>query len=334
MDIGPYILQLLALNKKVGVSGLGTFYLQTRASYFDTTKKLWHPPTRQAAFDEEVFDEDQLPELISTEKNISEQSAVYFVEKFVTNIRVLLAASQSATLEGIGKLSYRDDQLIFNPDDSAGADHSFYGLAPVPAIKKTEVIPVQQPETVIQEEVYEEEEERRGGTGKFIWIGLILLLAGAALAYTFYPQVFDRFIQPKTDPPAQKAAPATAPNTRADSLAKADSIVKELEKQGFEVEKPKDTLTLSTEVTKIDPEFTYEIIGASLANTKEAESYIKKKKKQGIAASIAQNMPGKRIKITLGSFNSQAAAEKELVRIRKDIEKEAWVYRARRPKTP
>ena len=59
----------------------------------------------------------------------------------------------------------------------------------------------------------------------------------------------------------------------------------------------------------------FEIIAASLANRKEAENFLAQMKKRGFPAKIA-DLPGKRLKITLGTFTDEASAKKQLESLR------------------
>ena len=51
-------------------------------------------------------------------------------------------------------------------------------------------------------------------------------------------------------------------------------------------------------------------------------------------AKIVENMPGKMLKISIGTFLDEESAEKELTRIHKKINKDAWIARVKPSKNP
>jgi len=55
---------------------------------------------------------------------------------------------------------------------------------------------------------------------------------------------------------------------------------------------------------------------------------------KGYKAKIVENLPGKIMKISLGSFTEEASANNELKQIQKDINKDAWIARVKPLKNP
>ncbi|MDO8993783.1 MAG: SPOR domain-containing protein, partial [Daejeonella sp.] len=66
----------------------------------------------------------------------------------------------------------------------------------------------------------------------------------------------------------------------------------------------------------------------------DAETYIKQMNSKGIKAKIVENLPGKMLKISLGTFTEEEAATLELNRIQKEINKDAWIARVKPLKNP
>ena len=76
-------------------------------------------------------------------------------------------------------------------------------------------------------------------------------------------------------------------------------------------------------VNAINEDITYEIIVAAFARKKDAENFIIEMNSKGYKAKIVENLPGKIMKISLGSFTEEASANNELKQIQKDINK--WI---------
>ncbi|TZF84698.1 SPOR domain-containing protein [Pedobacter sp. BS3] len=210
-------------------------------------------------------------------------------------------------------------------------------VATVTAIAE-DVLPVQatQPETLLNERVEEEwdaikvaelEAEHRKRKKRKFWIEVLMFIAIIAVLATavhYYYKDIIRLLQNPDKPVTEQAiSPVAVPvqsPVLSDSLAKlkADSVLQQaLEAKGFEVEKPRDTSDVTVTGTTTVPEKVIEIIGASLINDKEAEAYIKRMRARGFDAHVVKNLPGRRVKVSLGTFNTQEQALKELPRIKK-----------------
>ena len=360
MDIAPYIADLLRQHDEVNVPSLGTFYKEHKAGFYDAGRSHFFPPSYSLSF-RKSEDSTFLTEYISRHKNVSINTANYFIEKFVSQINSLLDVYGQTEIELLGTLK-RIPGGIYSLAGSPNLDTvgEYYGLMPVPEIKvrqtKTEepVIAIQPVETetanavsevmtpAVEEptaEVAEQTGRKVSGASKVILTAAALILIGI-ITYLVYPQAFETFRQ-KTDVPGHKIpvkeskeVPVT--KTLADSIAEADTIYQELAKQGFEIEKPRDTLEISTDIkvaAAVPESETFEIIGAAFARRSEAETYVKQLTGKGVYAKIVENMPGSKLKISLGTFNDENSAKKELARIQKDLNKDAWIARVKSKKT-
>ena len=354
MDIAPYIADLLRQHDEVNVPSLGTFCKQRKSGFYDPEKKIFFPPSHGLVY-KTADDNSLLASYISEKKNISSSTANYFIEKFVSQIKSLISTYGEAEIESLGTLKKSKDGYILIDVLNFDAEGEYFGLQPIKELSEVAAEPVSSPPqelTVIEETkpdhavntdpVSEEviKEGRKVSTAsKILLIAASLILIGI-ITYLVYPKAFEMFRQETNIPdrkiPAKQPVQATIPKTFEDSLAEADTIYQELTKQGFEVEKPRDTLDVSTDVTAITtetPAVTFEIIGAAFARRSEAETYVKLLKNKGVYAKIVENMPGSKLKISLGTFNDEASAKKELIRIQKELNKDAWIARVKPKKT-
>ncbi len=86
------------------------------------------PPKYEIKFTDEVKEEEELAIFISEKRNISIDSAKFYITDFVENIHSQLADKQQADFNHIGQIKRINDQIsleFFAPID---VDHTFFGL--------------------------------------------------------------------------------------------------------------------------------------------------------------------------------------------------------------
>ncbi len=348
MDIGFYMTDLLRDQDEVSLPGLGTFTKVRVPGSYDQTTNSFLPPGHQVSFTAVTKESNSLSEYISDKKSLSRSSSEYFVKKFTSTLFDLLQTSGIAEIKPLGILRQQDDTLLFEASGKIDISGQFYGLRPVSDLEKR-FYPAPDTEGVVEEitipelnlKIGEEEaeSEERGNKSKFWILGTFLfLLIAAGLLYAFNPIVND-FLQglfaPAVSRPVStktvtinKNTPAIIPDSAGTETAivLADSTVA-------------DSLGLSQPAVAAEPnsatytEPTFEIIGVVFQKKEEADIYIKQLAAKGIAAKIATQIPGKLVKVSLGSFPDEQSALVELRRIHKEINKEAWIYRPKLKKT-
>lgn len=349
MDIGFYMTELLRDQNEVSLPGLGTFTKVRAPGSYDPRTNSFLPPGHQVSFNAISGESNLLSKYISAKKNLSRSSSDYFVKKFTATLLDLLQTSGIAEIKPLGILRQQDDTLAFEASANIDISAHFYGLRPVEDLKKVfHTVPSE--EVAVEEWIFaeqkadptegEEEVEGSANKSKFWILGtLLFLLIAAGLLYAFSPTVKDfaqRLLAPavsrseliKVDT-LTKNTPAIIPDSGKTEagVVSADSALADssaLSRAGVAAE------TDSTEYT--EPAF--EIIGAGFTKQEEADNYIKQLAAKGIPAKIAVQIPGKLIKVSLGSFPDEQSAQIELRRIQKQINKEAWIYRPKLKKTP
>ena len=127
MDILSYLTDLLNTQKEVGVEGLGTFFKQKTPGRYDVKNHQFVPPTYALSFLEEIKETSILSSYVSEKRNISEESARYYVGLFVEDINRQLAISNEADLDSLGMLTQVEDTLVLKPG-SFDLSAEFYGL--------------------------------------------------------------------------------------------------------------------------------------------------------------------------------------------------------------
>lgn len=163
MDILLYLTELLQTRKTVGIVGLGTLYKKKSPGKYDVEKHAFVPPTFTIAFTTEIKEEEELANYISSKRNITTDSANYYIGEFAEQIQVQLSDKQEADFGPFGKLKYLDDELVLVGDQGTNFGFDFYGLPTLTEITPEEENTVNEtvPETVETEYLEEIEEENK-----------------------------------------------------------------------------------------------------------------------------------------------------------------------------
>lgn len=164
-----------------------------------------------------------------------------------------------------------------------------------------------------------------------ILLGILLL---SIAAYYLYPRISSSFTTEPTVPTqtqelnTDSLARAAREQEILDSASKADSLAE----GGIKMEKKPsvDSVKAVTPTVKAaqDSVVTYEVIGASVLNEKEASWFIETMKKSGIKAKVVQNAPGKRLKMSIATLKDEATAKAERDRLSEKLKiKGLYIYK-------
>ncbi|GGH19371.1 SPOR domain-containing protein [Pedobacter zeae] len=153
MDILSYLLELLQQRKEVGITGLGTFYKKKYPGRYDKEKQTFLPPGYTLQFSTEVTEEEALTGFISARRNISDDSARYYIEQFVNEVNEKLELDHEIELEKTGRLFFTEQGLDFEPVKNINYGSEYYGL---PALPETATEEAKTDLPKEEEEVYDE----------------------------------------------------------------------------------------------------------------------------------------------------------------------------------
>ena len=140
MDILLYLTELLKTRKAVGVAGLGTLYKKKSPGRYDAEKHEFLPPSYILAFTTEIKEQEELANFISEERNITVDSANYYIGEFAERIQAELAENKEADLSPLGKLTLVNDEINFVPTEQDHVGFEFYGLPTVAEIQNDDVV--------------------------------------------------------------------------------------------------------------------------------------------------------------------------------------------------
>jgi hypothetical protein len=259
----------------------------------------------------------------------------------------LLNSSDSVEIKPLGFLHKENGKLTLLAADNFGAADNFFGLKPIAELTSEVFLPVNEEIAVVDSgEGIEEEYEEIKKTRSWIFIFISFLAFLIALTALFYfNSDFNSFIKNKgagvfsSTNTVEQAVPELIDSTKisSDSLnnvVDSASIVSDSIRQKIDTAVKAPNVSDKVALTPENEVINYEIIAAAFARKSEADVYIKEVSSKGIQAKIVENMPGKMLKISLGTFLDEESAKKELTRIQKDINKDAWIARVKQSKNP
>ncbi|WP_395626780.1 HU family DNA-binding protein [Daejeonella sp.] len=358
MELGQYIVDLLRGQDEVSVIGLGTFTKMRVSGYFDPNSNLFYPPFYKISFQEIEKEDFSLIQHISSKENLNQASAEEEIKSFASGILNSLENDNSIEIKDLGQFHKNDGILSFEPINYLESNENNLKLIPVQELttnksnsttkqKEQEITPTvdvaESPSNAIQEkgstEDLEEVSEETSQTRSWlkIFIGFIIFLA--TLTALFYlNEDFNTFIKNKSVGLFSQADSTNQENTilidstkiNADSLNIAVDSASIIADSLQQTKDSSITATIDTLNKVLSNDYpTFEIISAAFTKKTEAEAYMKMLSKKGIQSKVVENMPGKMLKISLGTFLDEESAKIELHRIHKEINKEAWIARVK-----
>lgn len=144
MDISSYLAELIQKHKEVGVPNLGTFFKKKLPGRYDASSHAFLPPSYQLAYKPEVTERELLSAYIAGKEQLSMESANFHVEKFGQRILEALTRQEEVDLHPLGKFSYSNEQVLFQPEKDLPLGFEFFGLPTVaeatPLIEETPAI--------------------------------------------------------------------------------------------------------------------------------------------------------------------------------------------------
>jgi hypothetical protein len=152
MDIIQYLTALLQTRKAVGIVGLGTLYKKKIPGKYDADQHAFIPPSFVLAFSSELKEEEELVNYIVFNRNISKESADYYISEFAAKIQAQLADHQEADLMPIGRLKLADGEITFQAGGESILGHESFGLPSVTELDNG-ISTASVNETIIAEEV-------------------------------------------------------------------------------------------------------------------------------------------------------------------------------------
>lgn len=339
MDISPYITELLESKDQVIVPGLGKLYQKKTAGYYHEETKTFYPPAKEIDFTIEYHHDDKLVQLISERNNITLTSAYTNLDEYVKDIKTILKNSK-AQVNGIGSLTIEDEKIILDVHFRSFNSEDYFGLPPIDTQAGNltgedaeDYSLAQQALNTAMPDDYESEKADKASFRIIILLIIALMLGSIIAVYYLYPAFYQKIkdtIQQKTEfskPAVIDKNPNSQALQKADSVYEDQDIEANLKAKGFEVEKVKDSTAVSIK-QKLIPKKTdirYEVIIGLYLKRGDAIKRVSQLKANGINAYIVEDADGPMTKISGATFYSEQEAQKELKRIREQLNPEAFI---------
>lgn len=135
MDIISYLSELIQTRKAVGISGLGTLLKKKLPGRYDAETHSFLPPSYTLDFSTELKEESLLADFICKHRNVSLETANYFINEFSEALQVKLNEQHQAPLGDLGQLIKENEEITFVPANTINYGFDFYGL---PTVKASE----------------------------------------------------------------------------------------------------------------------------------------------------------------------------------------------------
>lgn len=345
MDISNYLVELIVEKGQVIVPGLGRFFKKRKPGYYDEASKTYFPPNGEIVYVAEYLHDDKLVHLISQKADTSLTSAYAILDEYIREIKLALKTGE-VILNGIGTLKTDDGQIRLTSEKQANLSEDFFGLPAVDTLserlvgqegEETYSLAQQALNTSLPDELFERE-PKRGVLAIIMGIIAVVILAGVIGLYVARPDVYKNLVNqiqiymPQQSPTPiapvspKNQTPSAIALQKADSIYKNNDIESKLKKEGFDVEKVKDSTNISvkTNVIATRGNIKYEIIIGLYIRREDAVKRVSQLKANGIDAHIVDDADGPMIKISCATLYSDAEAEKELARIREELNPEAF----------
>lgn len=344
MEISEYLVELITEKDQVTVPGLGRFFKKRKPGYYDDATKTYFPPSGEIVYTSEYMHDDKLVHLIRQKTDTSLTSAYAILDEYIREIKVALKNSE-VKLKGIGVLKDEAGQLTLTSETEKNLNKAFFGLPPVDTLSPKLVgletdsysLAQQALSTSLSDELFEKE-PKRGIVAITMGIIAVVILTSVIGLYFAKPDIYKDMVNqiqnylPKNSPtPIAPVTPKNpTPNTvalqKADSIYKDNDIESKLKAEGFEVEKVKDSTNVSVKKNVLlkKGDIKYEIIIGLYTRREDAVKRVSQLKANGINAHIVDDADGPMIKISCATLYSNAEAEKELSRVREELNPEAF----------
>lgn len=132
MDIASYIVETLETHESIAVKGLGTLTLQHTSAQIDAETQTIAPPKKGYSLSPTIEESamNHLIQHICKQRNLSEPSANYFIDKWVEILKDEVNEKKVALRKPLGYFTLEDGQFFLSENNpaNAGADDENGGI--------------------------------------------------------------------------------------------------------------------------------------------------------------------------------------------------------------
>lgn len=350
MNLGRSIAYLLKHYPTVYVPGIGVFSKQFVSATSSADNATVYPPQSVISLAVGAVTGFDVTNFIQAQQATDAPRALVLLSQEVAALFAQMKDADHAVLDDLGKLSLEGDVLKF---EQAQAPELVW--PPVETIfpKEEAIIPQEAEEVPVvpvadvpvaplaaeleTDEAMETDPVSVRRNRGWWWVAAILLLLTSftVALWIFNPQQAQKWYahlkiyMPGMASPGQPSSLVPVLDT--------ESEINLLEEEAFQDTVSVDSLSAvgaipdSVEALPAvapQPAVVYEIIVGSFVTMEQAERFVAEMKAKGYSLkAMDSKMPGNRKKISWGSFPTKEAADRELVKVKREFEPEAWIAR-------
>ena len=328
LNIGQYLHKLLLVHQTVGVPGIGIFKSERIPARFDKVTGAFLPPSNSYSFIQHEPVDQYLLDYISKTLDLDLEDANESLEKATANLLAEISDKGEVKIDEIGFLKEQEGSYVLIPLPP----DSFWGLQPVKelnsaltteetAVNSDELpdkeLSTQEPLITSVPEVQQTEEEKPNKSKIWGWSIAALVLIVASLFWWYTKK--------------QSRTPLQSPHVvQNDTIEAQPSAVTDTGSfQQDTVKKVVDTITTKKKplIQKASKTLPYSIVLGSFKTIDLAVKQAEYFRTIGIDAFVLEsNMPHNRKKICYGLYATKEEAKKQLEKVRKEINPEAYIF--------
>ena len=309
MKIDIYISQLLYRYQCVTVPGFGAFLTDIQSAQLHKDSHSFYPPKKLVSFNAYLKNNDGLlANHIAQSEKMSYEVAVSLIENHVATWKSKLHDFGAIAIKNIGELALNaENNLVFTPYDQLNYLTTSFGLTSYvsPAIKRE--VYKQEVEALEEKAPIAFTPEKRSANSFMKFAAIFVLGIGALGVGGYFGNVYyQNKIQEET----------LAVQTKVQK-----QVDQKIQEATFFITNPLPTVTLTVSEEKMP----YHIVAGAFRLEKNANAIYNELLKLGYHAKrIAQNKHGL-YPVVYGSFASFTEAQKEMLKIQKSHNPEAWL---------
>lgn len=321
MEINTYIKDILLVQEKAIVPGLGGFAMKYESAKISDTQTTFMPPRKKIMFDASMLEDDrQLTAYLVEKGDITEDTARQLIADFVNEAKEKLDNGERIYFDQVGTL-YKDENKIlsFEPDMESALLMETAGFVSF----KSEV--VSNPETT-------DSNDKKKGNNKGLLIIFLIVVVLLVLAYPFKVYVYDKYLKNKGKEPVAELIDSTPDTTTevidltADTANGSQETVADND-NGQST--PADTEIIDeSNKPNSDPSLKgqYFLIVGSFSQTANAESLRKELSRKGFKPRVLPK-ENNRYRVSAGAFADKASALKEKSKVAAKGYRDVWVLK-------
>jgi hypothetical protein len=309
MKMDYYISQLLYRYQCVTVPGFGAFLTEIQSAQIHENSHSFYPPKKLVSFNAYLKNNDGLlANHIAQAEKMSYEVAVSVIENQVATWKSKLHDFGAIALKNVGELALNsENNLVFTPYDQLNYLTSSFGLTSYvsPAVKRE--VYKQEVEALEEKAPIVFTPEKRNGN-LFLKYAAVFVLGAGLLGTSGYfgNQYYQNKIQEET----------LAVQTKVQK-----QVDQKIQEATFFISNPLPTVTLTVSEGKMP----YHVVAGAFRLEKNALSIYGELLKLGYPARrIPQNKHGL-YPVVYGSYSLYSEAQKEMQRIQKSHNPEAWL---------